>query len=161
MCAKNMRDEIFGSELGSLMVVSYIVLGNNLVSNRYIDRTWQIPVQAWSALFAIERFPGIRAKEIVQLFPRPQNTVSRAIALLSQRGWVEQRPSPEDRRERQLFITAKGAEVLREMQRVSHARQEELFSPLTSDEREVFYKLARRVAEGPALLESRVMPSKG
>jgi hypothetical protein len=69
-------DVIFESDLRYLMLVSYIVLGNNAVTNKFIERTYRMPVHAWSTLFAIVMFPGIRAKEIKHLFPRPQNTLS-------------------------------------------------------------------------------------
>ena len=83
---------IFADNLGDLMIVSYIVLGNNAVTNRFIERTYQMPVHAWSSLYAIGKFPGIRAKEIKMIFPRPQNTISRAISLLESRGYVRQEP---------------------------------------------------------------------
>ena len=86
MSEREKLDQIFQSELRYLMLVSYIVLGNNAVTNQFIERTYQMPVHAWSALFAIVKFPGIRAKEIKALFPRPQNTISRAASLLETRG---------------------------------------------------------------------------
>ena len=68
---------VFAGDLRELMLISYIVLGNNAVTNRFIERGYDMPVHAWSSLYAIDRFPGIRAKEIRTIFPRPQNTISR------------------------------------------------------------------------------------
>lgn len=141
------------------MVVSYFVLGNNAVTNRYIERTYQMPVHAWSALFAIVMFPGIRAKEIKHLFPRPQNTISRAVSLLEGRGLVRQQASSTDGREKRLFATPAGEELLAEIRAISCQRQEEIFAPLTDKERETFFALARKIADGPKLLESDAMPS--
>ena len=150
-------DVIFAGDLRDLMVVSYIVLGNNAVTNRFIERTYQMPVHAWSSLYAINQFPGIRAKEIRAIFPRPQNTISRAISLLEQRGFVRQEASATDGREKQVFATAKGKRMLIEMTEHSRRRQAELFGPLTTDERQTFFSLAHKVAAGENLLQSQVM----
>jgi DNA-binding MarR family transcriptional regulator len=150
-------ESIFSDDLRELMVVSYIVLGNNAVTNRFIERTFRMPVQAWSSLYAIGKFPGIRAKEIKTIFPRPQNTISRAIALLETRGLIRQEISIDDGREKRLFTTTTGREMLKDMVGLSRLRQVELFSPLTDEERKVFFDLARKIAAGPHLLQSHVM----
>lgn len=62
-------DAVFSGELGRLMMISHIVLGNNVVTNRFIEKTHRMQVRAWSSLYAVVRFPGIRAKEIKNLFP--------------------------------------------------------------------------------------------
>ena len=147
-------DVIFESDLRYLMLVSYIVLGNNAVTNRFIERTYKMPVHAWSTLFAIVMFPGIRAKEIKHLFPRPQNTLSRAASLLESRGLIEQRASAADGREKELFATQDGTELLAEIRSASLQRQDELFAPLSDEERETFFNLARKMAAGPRLLQT-------
>ncbi|GAA6202971.1 MarR family winged helix-turn-helix transcriptional regulator [Aquicoccus sp. SU-CL01552] len=160
MSTKNKLDAIFTSDLRHLMLVSYIVLGNNAVTNRYIEHRYQMPVHAWSTLFAIVMFPGIRAKEIKHLFPRPQNTISRAVSLLEARGLVKHQTSPTDGREKRLFATPAGEDLLAEIRAVSVQRQEELFAPLTDKERETFFALARKIANGSELLASGAMPAK-
>lgn len=162
MSVEKKRAVIFASELRYLMVVSYIVLGNNAVTHRYIERTYRMPVHAWSTLFAIVLFPGIRAKEIRQLFPRPQNTISRAAALLESRDLIRQETSPADGREKALYATEAGARLMAEIRATSFDRQEELFAPLSAEEREEFLRLGRKIADGLGLLESEAMaiPSK-
>jgi DNA-binding MarR family transcriptional regulator len=157
--ADKLLETIFAGDLRELMVISYIVLGNNAVTTRYIERRFQMPVQAWSALYAIDKFPGIRAKEIRHLFPRPQNTISRAVSLLEARGFIVQNPSDSDGREKRLFATEAGTAVLADLIEVSRQRQEELLGPLSGEERAVFFELARKIATGPDLLRSAVMRS--
>lgn len=152
-------EEIFSCDLRYLMAVSYVVLGNNAVTNRYIERTYDMPVHAWSTLFSIVMFPGIRAKEIRTLFPRPQNTISRAVSLLGQRGLLRQETSQRDGREKRLYATDAGKDILAEIRASSRQRQAELFAPLTAEERETFFRLALKLAEGDRLLESAAMPS--
>jgi DNA-binding MarR family transcriptional regulator len=148
---------VFADELRELMMISYIVLGNNAVTNRFIERTYQMPVHAWSSLYAIAKFPGIRAKEIRMIFPRPQNTISRAISLLESQGYVRQEASAVDGREKRVFATLAGIDILAEMTDCSRKRQAELFSPLSEAERQVFFDLAHKIAAGPHLLQSDVM----
>lgn len=148
---------VLADDLRDLMVVSYIVLGNNSVTNRFIERTYQMPVHAWSSLYAIAKFPGIRAKEIKLIFPRPQNTISRAISQLEERSYVRQEASDSDGREKRVFATPSGLAILAEMTDFSIKRQTELFSPLSDEERKVFFSLAHKIAAGPHLLQSDVM----
>lgn len=157
MRAKELLDDTLGGELKWLMSLSYIVLGNNAVTNRFIERRFRMPVQAWSALYAINRFPGIRAKEIQLLFPRPQNTISRAVTLLEKRGYVVQQISDSDGREKRLFATPGGVELVTELIDLSRRRQEEWLAPLSPSERTTFFELARKITDGPKLLKSDVM----
>ena len=150
---------VFAGDLRELMVISYIVLGNNAVTNRFIESSYKMPVHAWSSLYAIDRFPGIRAKEIRTIFPRPQNTISRAISLLERRGYVRQGASESDGREKRLFATTEGQQILAEITAMSLRRQAELFAPLTAEERDVFFGLALKIAAGQNLLQSVVLGS--
>lgn len=157
MASENLLEKMLAGELRELLVISYIVLGNNAVTNRYIERRFRMPVHAWSALLAVKTFPGIRAKEIRLLFPRPQNTISRAVSLLEERGYLVQEVSDSDGREKRLFTTPAGEELLTELIDVSRRRQEEWLAPLSQAERKTFFELARKIAEGPDLLKSDVM----
>lgn len=148
---------VLDGELKELLVISYIVLGNNTVTGRYIEQRFDMPIHAWSALYAVKTFPGIRAKEIRLLLPRPQNTISRAVSLLESRGLLVQEVSASDGREKCLFTTPAGETLLAELVDVSRRRQDEWLAPLSSDERVTFFKLARKIAEGPTLLNSSVM----
>ncbi|MFD2816446.1 hypothetical protein ACFSYD_21865 [Paracoccus aerius] len=69
---RQMLDRIMASDLRYLMAVSYVVLANNQITNRFIERRHDMPVQAWSALYAIAQFPGLRARDIQVLFPAPR-----------------------------------------------------------------------------------------
>ncbi len=155
--SKEKLDQIFSLELKHLMAVSYVVLCNNMVTDRYIEKNFGMPVQAWSSLFAIETFPGIKAKEIRKLFPRPQNTISRAISLLEARGLVRQEASREDGREKMIFITSAGEDVLAEIRQVSFDRQSEIFAPLNKQELETYFRLTTKIAKGRALTTSDIM----
>ena len=151
---------VLDGELKELLVISYIVLGNNTVTGRYIEQHFDMPIHAWSALYAVKIFPGIRAKEIRLLFPRPQNTISRAVSLLENRGLLIQEVSASDGREKCLFTTPDGEALLTQLIEVSRRRQDEWLAPLTSEERTTFFNLSRKIAEGQTLLNSAIMAVK-
>jgi len=151
------RASIFAGKLKELMVISYVVLGNNVVTGRFIEKRYRMPIQAWSSLYVVREFPGIRAKEIREVIPRPQNTISRAVSLLEARGYLRQEVSETDGREKCLYVTPAGAKLVDELVEISRLRQEEWLAPLTPNERTMFYQLSRKIAEGHKLLTTEVM----
>ncbi|WP_435166712.1 MarR family winged helix-turn-helix transcriptional regulator [Falsirhodobacter sp. 1013] len=154
-----MLDDTFASDLRYLMAVSHVVLSNNQITNRFIEREYDMPVQAWSALYAIVTFPGLRARDIQALFPRPQNSISRAVGLLLRRGLVREETSATDGRAKQLFPTPSGADLLGRIRAKVLQRQEEMFGALNNAERETFLALCRKIVRDPGLGRSSAMPS--
>ncbi|MFC0199184.1 MarR family winged helix-turn-helix transcriptional regulator [Paracoccus rhizosphaerae] len=153
-----MLDELLGSDLQELMSVSYIVLANNQVTNRHIERRYRMPVQCWSALYVIDRFPGLLARDVQRLLPRPQNTISRAVSLLQSRELIRIEDDPHDGRAKRLHPTAEGTALLAEILATARARQAEVFGVLTEDERRQFVALCHKIAAGPLLTRSEAMP---
>lgn len=151
------RKVLFFGELGPLMLLSHVVLGNNLVTDRFMRRRYDLPVQAWSTLYALSRFPGIRAKEVAELFPRPQNTISRSLAMLKSRKLILERVSQDDAREKLLYTTEEGERLLRELLASSLARQQELFGILSPAELADLSRLLLKVTANPRLNCSEVM----
>lgn len=155
-----MLAQLLDSDLSELLSISYVVLANNQVTNRHIERVHDMPVQCWSALLATVSFPGLRARDLLQLFPRPQNTVSRALALLEARGLIEQRPCPQDARAKRLYPTPDGSDLLATIRQTARLRQDEIFGVLDAGERATFLALCRKIAAGPRLVTSQVMPDQ-
>lgn len=155
--AGQMLDRIMRSDLRYLMAVSHVVLANNQITNRLIEGRHAMPVQAWSSLYAIACFPGLRARDIQVLFPRPQNTISRAVTLLVRRGHVREEALAGDARAKRLFTTPSGLALLEEILAAVAIRQEEMFAPLSDGERETFLALCRKLAAGPMLTRSRLV----
>src|SRR6266545_1611181 len=65
---------------------------------------------------------------------------------LEQQGLVERRRNPSDRRRHALHLTAAGEEMLARGREVARERGQELLSPLTDEEAELFHDLLLRVA---------------
>lgn len=46
--------------------------------------------------------------ELATAFQVPKTTMSHTLALIEKRGWIEMRPNPEDKRSKQVWLTAAG-----------------------------------------------------
>ncbi|WP_336275204.1 MarR family winged helix-turn-helix transcriptional regulator [Vreelandella indica] len=152
-----MLEETFSSDLCYLMAMSHIVLANNQVTSRFIEKNYDMPVNAWSTLYAVSYFPGILAKDVQILFPRPQNSISRAIKLLEDRCLIKREVDNNDTRAKQLFPTAEGAALLSEIENKVVRRQEEVFGALTDLERKTFLSLCRKIIDSGELNSSSAL----
>ena len=80
---------------------------------------------------------------------------SRLVALideLEERGLVERRTNPSDRRARALHVTAEGRRLLATAMERALAHEAQLCAPLTVDERRALVELLQRVAAGQGLI---------
>ena len=80
---------------------------------------------------------------------------SRMVALideLEERGLVERRANPTDRRARALFVTAGGRRLLTAAMKRALAHEAELCAPLEPGEREALIEMLQRVAAGQGLI---------
>jgi len=95
--------------------------------------------------------PGSSQQQVAErlgMFP------SRFVALLDElqdRGLVERRENPNDRRTYVLEVTPQGKEVLQSVGRVARDHQEALFASLTKDECDLLASLLLRVANQQGL----------
>jgi DNA-binding MarR family transcriptional regulator len=70
---------------------------------------------------------------------------------LEERGLVERRDHPTDRRSYALYLTDKGRETLKTIGRLAREHQEHLCAALNEKEREQLASLLRRIAEEQGL----------
>ena len=80
---------------------------------------------------------------------------SRMVALideLEERGLVERRPNPSDRRARALHVTADGRRLLAAAMKRALAHEAQLCDPLKPKERQTLIELLQRVAAGQGLI---------
>jgi DNA-binding MarR family transcriptional regulator len=79
---------------------------------------------------------------------------SRLVALLDdlqERGLIERRDHPTDRRSYALYLTDKGRETLKTVGRIAREHQDSLCGALNDDERAQLAALLRRIAEDQGL----------
>lgn len=67
-------------------------------------------------------------------------SLSRLVDRLEAGGWAERRPSPSDRRAKEIFLTAKGRDAARKIRAINDGLADQLARELDEDELEVLLR---------------------
>lgn len=102
------------------------------------------PVQ-YAALDAICAQPGTDQAHVAEIIGYDRATIGGVIDRLEKKGWVRRVVSAQDRRARELSLTAKGKRVLADLTPVVQDLQEDILQPLRGADYARFIKLARQV----------------
>jgi len=87
------------------------------------------------------------AVELADRTGRDSTTVSRQLAVLEAQGFVERRPSQEDRRVKEIFLTAEGCSVAERLIDARRQLYSRLLSTWTAKQWEWFADLAPKACE--------------
>ena len=102
------------------------------------------PVQ-YAALEAIYENPGSDQKFVAEMIGYDRATIGGVIERLEKKGWVRRVVSDQDRRARELSLTAKGNSIRSALEPIVEALQHEILQPLTALEQEAWIGLSRKV----------------
>src|SRR5262249_8228285 len=83
--------------------------------------------------------PGISQQVLSSMLGAPPSRLVVLVDELEERGLVERRDSPEDRRVYALHLTHKGTEVLEAIGKIAREHDDAICSALTADEREALH----------------------
>ena len=75
---------------------------------------------------------------------RPQS-LSEALAKMEERGWIERRPNPQDKRGTLVYLSEQGREQEEQLSARRRAAAEQLLSALTEDEKELLGSLLDKI----------------
>jgi len=98
------------------------------------------PVQ-YAALQVVGNQPGIDQRTLARTIALDASTTGGVVDRLEARGWMERRTAPEDRRARQLALTAAGEQVLAASIPAMLRAQEQILAPLSEGQRSDFMRL--------------------
>jgi len=98
------------------------------------------PVQ-YAALQVVGNQPGIDQRTLARTIALDASTTGGVVDRLEARGWMERRTAPEDRRARQLVLTAAGEQALAESIPAMLRAQEQILAPLSERQRSDFMRL--------------------
>ena len=104
------------------------------------------PVQ-FAALNAITAQPGIDQSSLAAGIGFDTSTIGGVVDRLEARGWVQRRVLPEDRRVRQLFVTAQGEALLDSVREAVLRTQERVLSPLDKAQQKAFLQMLKTLVE--------------
>jgi len=98
----------------------------------------------FAALDAIARQPDIDQASLAATISFDRATIGGVIDRLETKGLVQRAVSAQDRRARQLTLTAAGEQVLAALRPVVEALQAQILAPLSRAERAAFLALAHK-----------------
>ena len=86
-------------------------------------------------------------KDVEETFRLSHPTVSGILSRLEQKGFVELRPDPDDRRCKRIWVLPKGMECHEVMRSTILSNEERMVQNFTPEEREQFLSLLKRAIE--------------
>jgi DNA-binding MarR family transcriptional regulator len=103
--------------------------------------------RTWGAMNVLDVEGPASQHTIGRLTGTDPSSMVATIDELEERGLVQRRRHPSDRRAHELHITEAGYETLRRGRKLAGQAQAELLSPLNETEREQFHDMLRRIVE--------------
>lgn len=98
-----------------------------------------------SYLVTICRHPGITQDQLAKRIFINKSNVARQLVVLEEGGFVERRPSPDDKRATLVYPTQKAMDILPEIHRVFHDWEAFVAQDLTEEERILAVKMLEKI----------------
>ncbi|NEX64688.1 MarR family winged helix-turn-helix transcriptional regulator [Noviherbaspirillum galbum] len=106
-------------------------------------------------LTALSMNPWLDQKAIGRELALDRTTTAEVLKRLGDKGLVETRVNPDDRRSRLSVITKQGLRLINDLQESIARSQELLLEPLTPEERAVFMKLLTQLVDAHEKMNTR------
>lgn len=100
----------------------------------------------FGVLTVLAKRPGITQQELASLARVDPSSMVALVDDLEARGVAERRVDPQDRRRRTLYVTDKGRDQMRVLQREARKAAAQLLGALTDEESETLNRLLRKLA---------------
>ncbi|MFF3431235.1 MarR family winged helix-turn-helix transcriptional regulator [Streptomyces sp. NPDC002602] len=105
------------------------------------------PAGSAAVLHLLGRHGDMRMSRLAELLSVDMSVTSRHVAHVTDRGWIERRPDPADKRSRILHLTAAGGEQLDELSRRSSQLLADRLSDWSDEEVGRLVRLMSRLRE--------------
>jgi len=99
----------------------------------------------WQALVRLKRRPGASQSELADMMEIEKAPAGRIIDRMAEKGWIERRPEPADRRINRIYLTELGERVHATIWPISEATVADALSDLSEAEKDRLTKLLSRV----------------
>ena len=145
-------------ELEQFLPYRLSVLANTVsqgIARGYRQRH-DISVTEWRIMAVLGRFAGLTASEVTERTAMDKVAISRGVKSLAEKGLLERRIDPGDRRRQRLFITpGKGRRMLDGVIPMAHDYERQLLQPLSAAERATLSDLLAKLQSRAESLDSR------
>ena len=143
-------------ELEHFLPYRLSVLSNRVsetISGYYRQR-FGLAVTEWRTMAVLGRYQGLSAGEVAERTAMDKVAVSRAVARLLQRGFIQREIHGDDRRRSVLALTDEGFRVYDEVAPMVIEYHQRMLEPLTEEERTMLDRLIDKLAgEGVRRIE--------
>lgn len=99
----------------------------------------------WLALVRVQRRPGASQSELADMMEMEKAPAGRIVDRLVEKGWLQRRPDPNDRRINRVYLTDLGERVYAAIQPTSEATVADALSDLPAADQERLIALMTRV----------------
>ena len=143
-----------GLDLEHFLPYRLSVLSNRIsqaIATRYAQR-FGIGVTEWRVIAVLGRYPDLSAGEVAARTAMDKVAVSRAVARLLERGFVERDTHGDDRRRSVLALSRSGRRIYDEIAPLALDLEQRLLSRLDAGERASLDALLDKLADGVAHL---------
>jgi len=89
----------------------------------------------WLALVRLKRRPGASQSELADLMEIEKAPAGKIVDRMQEKGWVERRPDPTDRRINRIYLTDRGERVHAAISPVAASTVNDSLADLTEEER--------------------------
>ena len=133
--------------------VSY--LANAIVLPTYEDvrKDFGLVRAEYHLLLCLAHYSELTAQDVARITRRPRNSISRAVHRMLDLGFLKRVPDPSDARQAKLQITNEGKIMHKKVSEYLVAREAEIFSVLSENERKHFRDLIRKLANFASTLK--------
>jgi DNA-binding MarR family transcriptional regulator len=101
----------------------------------------------WLALVRLKRRPGASQSELADMMEIEKAPAGKIVDRMQEKGWVERRPDPADRRINRIHLTERGERVYDAIQPISTATISDALEDLSLSDRERLADLLARVKD--------------
>ena len=99
-------------------------------------------------------------RDVEEAFQLSHPTVSGILSRMEQKGFLELRPDPDDRRCKRIYILPKGIQCHERMHQTILETEERLVQGFTQQEREVFFQLLKRAIDNMGHTPCHIKPKE-
>ncbi|HET7417880.1 MAG TPA: MarR family winged helix-turn-helix transcriptional regulator [Solirubrobacterales bacterium] len=141
-------DAIGGDQAPSTLAFLLSQVGTH-AARRFSERIAEVELNPplFRVLNLIDAAEGQSQQAIGAAIQVPPSRMVALVDELEQRGLVERRPDPADRRVRALYLTRKGRSTLTRGRKIASAHEEELTSGLSETDRTRLTKLLQKMVD--------------
>ena len=112
---------------------------------RQLDSQFHLLLREWRALALLAQHEPMSASDLVERSPMDKASVSRAVARLTELGYIHTDPNPLDGRMQSIRLSRSGWAVYRKIAPLSVTRQTSLLGVLTAAEKKAFLSMLDRI----------------